>query len=349
VDLNSETNPQTPAVNPLKAARSRSDRGFHEGWFLKLNDRSGTQALWLRFTTLVTHNGFQRIAETWAVFFQRAPGREITKSALRQRYPISAFSRDPSAIDSSVRVADCLLSRNGSRGSVQFKGRAIQWDLRLQDVHEKSICFVPESLKRLGIIKNDYWTLSENLHANGTVTVDGTVYEFKDSTAMLAHISGPKSGHSWVWGQANSFVDDKGQAVPFVFEGITAKSRLPGSLNSPRMSSFYFFYRGQHYQFSSVWDALHLKSKSTITEWNFQADRGDLSFRGTVKAEHKDFAGLTYEDTDGSLLYCANSKLSTMTVHVYRRGKLEATLVANGTAAFEVVSRRKNPYIKTLI
>jgi hypothetical protein len=92
-----------------------------------------------------------------------------------------------------------------------------------------------------------------------------------------------------------------------------------------------------------------IRSKNTLTDWSFQADRGDLSFRGQAKAEHKDFAGLTFEDVDGSLFYSAASMLSNLRVHVYRKGKLESAFYANRTAAFEIISRRKNPYVPLLI
>ena len=39
------------------------------------------------------------------------------------------------------------------------------------------------------------------------------------------------------------------------------------------------------------------------------------------------------------------SKLSDMEVQVYRHGKRENTFYSNGTTAFEVVSRNKNPYV----
>ena len=57
-----------------------------------------------------------------------------------------------------------------------------------------------------------------------------------------------------------------------------------------------------------------------------------------------------YEDTNGSLLYCANSKLLEVSrIHIYRRGKLsESTFYGHGTAAFEVVTREKNPYVPIL-
>ena len=263
----------------------------------------------------------------------------------KQTYPVSAFHPEPA----SVRIGDSVMSGEATKGTVQSKGRSISWDFSLQNLHDQAVNLVPAGLKRLRIVRNDVWALSEHSSATGSVTVDGTVYAMTDAVGMQGHVSGPKNGHSWVWGHSNSFVNEKGEPASFIFDGITAKARLSGNITTPRMSSFYFFYQGKHFYFNSLWDALHLKSKSSITEWNFQADRGDLSFRGTVKAEHKDFAGVTYEDTDASVLYCANSKLSDMTIHVYRRGKLEATFLAKGTAAFEIVSRRKNPYVKMLI
>lgn len=328
----------------MKLAKAR--KGHHEVWHLKLNDRTGNRALWLRFTLLVTKNGFMRVAETWALSFQREQNGEIGKLAVKQSYPIASFSRSDEGV---IQIGENLLSKTETRGKVQAKGRTIQWDLRLRDLQDKPVNLVPEGLKRLGIVKNDVWADSENLVASGTVTIDGVSHEFSDAAGMQGHVSGPKNAHSWIWGQANAFVDEKGEPAHFIFDGVTTKARLTANLASPRISSFYFFYDGKSYQFNSVWDALHLKSESTITEWSFQADRGEISFRGTANADHKDFAGLTYEDTDGSLLYCANSKLSDMKVHVYRRGKLEATFLAKGTATFEVVSRRKNPYVKFLI
>ena len=53
--------------------RPKGQEQFQEVWYLKLNDRLGQNALWLRFTILVTKNGFQKTAETWAIFF--SPGK----------------------------------------------------------------------------------------------------------------------------------------------------------------------------------------------------------------------------------------------------------------------------------
>jgi hypothetical protein len=331
----------TPVWTPN---RPKGKEKFHEVWFVKLNDPSGTHALWLRFTLLVTKNGFQRIAETWAIFFQREPGKEIIKNAVKQSFGIAAFSSFPNGI----KIESCTLAVDHTQGQIQSKGKSIRWDLAINTVHSEPINFLPQVARKIGLFQTQISTISEEMLFSGTVTVDGVVHKFENAPGSKSHWSGERSPESWVWGQANVFKNEQGEPTPFIFEGITARSRI-GNLKGPKLSSFYFFYKEKHYLFDSAWDAIQLKSESSITEWKFEAERADISFRGVARADHKDFAGVTLEDTDGSVLYCANSKLSQLQILVYRRGKLEATVNASGTAAFEVVSRSKNPYIQELI
>jgi hypothetical protein len=330
---------------PVKGGRPPA--AFQEVWYLKLNDPTHNRALWLRLTLLVSANGFRRVAETWGIFFQRSSNsREVTKVALKQTHDLSTFKCSP---DGTLQAENFELSPTHTRGQIASKGRTIAWDLKITPGHDARFNLVPETLHRSKIVRNTAFTVGEDLRFTGTSTVDNDTTEWKDAAGMQAHLSGPKNGHSWVWGHCNLFVDGQGKPVPFLFEGLSAKARLAGSLSTPRLSTFYFHYEGQPYEFNTLWDAVRVKSRSSLTDWHFQADRGDLSFRGEATAELKDFAGLTYEDTNGSLLYCANSKLSNMQIHVYRRGKLESTFYAHGTAAFEVVTREKNPYVPILV
>src|SRR4051812_13130609 len=107
--------------------KNRSE-AFQKAWYLKLNDPSSQRALWLRFTILSSKNGFNRIAETWAIYFQRLSNREVKKVALKQTYDIREFSMNE---NSEVRIGDCELSQSFTRGLIQSKGNSIGWDLKL--------------------------------------------------------------------------------------------------------------------------------------------------------------------------------------------------------------------------
>lgn len=341
------SSPKKVNLNPmvLNTTYPKTQRRFQRVWYLKLNDPTSQRALWLRFSLLSSGNGFKRVAETWAVFFQRGPNREVKKIALKQVHDIRAFS---SIAQSIIRIEDCELLENQTRGLIQSKGNSIQWDLRFIQNKQNSFNLIPEMLSRTGVVRNTVVTDCEELLFTGTTQVNGEVIHWKEAPGMQGHLYGPKSSHSWVWGHCNTFLNEQGKPAQFVFEGLSARNQI-GPFVTPRLSSFYFFYQNQGYYFNTLRDAIFLKSTNTLNEWTFQADRGDLSFRGTARAEHKDFAGLTYEDTNGSLLYCSNSKLSDMKILIYKRGKLETSFTAQGTAAFEVVSREKNPYVPLLI
>ncbi len=327
-----------------KKAKLATPQGFQQVWYLKLNDPISHRALWIRFSLLSTHNGFKRIAETWAVYFQRGVNREVKKVAIKQTYDMKSYSKE----GNKIRIGECELSENHTRGFIQSKGNSIQWDFSFLPARKSTFSFVPEVLSRSGLVRNSIVTQDEELLFTGSAQINGEKFLWKESPGILGIHQGSRNGHSWVWGQCNTFLNEQGKNTNFIFEGLTARTQI-GPFISPKFSSFYFNYQDQEYFFNSLKDAIFLKSQNSLNEWKFQADRGDISFRGSANAEYKDFAGLTFEDTNGSLLYCSNSKLSDMKVLVYKAGKLEATFSAQGTAAFEVVSREKNPYVPILI
>ncbi|MFZ9596727.1 MAG: hypothetical protein ACO3A2_11720 [Bdellovibrionia bacterium] len=336
--------------NPLK---SETERPLHEMWYLKLNDPSTQRAFWLRFTLLHPRNGFKRLCEVAAVYFEKTSQREIKKVALKQTYGLDAFqiraaSKASPHLGQGVKMADNELTAQSTTGQIVSKGNSIHWDLSFTPESKTQFSLIPKFLSRSRLVKTSMKTLCEELIFTGITEINGERIHWKEAPGILGYRSGSIAGHSWTWGQCNAFVDEAGKPTPFVFEGLTAQTRI-GPFRTPSVSSFYFRYRQKDYHFNTLKDLIHIQSKANLNQWEFVTDRGELVFRGYIQSEYKDFAGLTDEDTQGSLLYFSNSKLSNMKVLVYRKGKLESTFTAEGTVAFEVVSRTRNPYVPLLI
>lgn len=316
--------------------------GFSEEWLLHFTDPLRDRAISIRWHLLASKNGFRKAAETYFLLFQRNEGRETTKIALKQSHDISAFSASTGESQPGVRIGDCEITGNRTRGEIQYKGKSLRWDLA---IHGGSEPFGPEFLSRLGIER----TIDvSNLRVEGRVEVDGEKQDWSAAPASLAHSFAPRGAHSWVAGQCVSFRDEKGEPAPLAFEGLTLRARLGGGIPSPKLSSFYFRYRGTDYRFHTLWDSLRVRSRFGLTNWEFQAERDDLSFKGVAQAEYRDFAGQTLEDTDGSLIYACTSGLAQMTVLIYRRGKLEMTCHSPSAARLELAGRTKNPYVPPL-
>jgi hypothetical protein len=302
-------------------------------------------------TTLSSRNGFKRVAEAAALHFSRENGRELSKIAAKQTFDIGQFQALGAEPAAGVRIAGCEITETTVRGQIQSKGRTIRWEFALTTNQRSGVSLIPEALNRSGLVRLRAASIAEDLRFTGTTEIDGQSSRWELAPGMLGYVAGPHKGQSWVWAQCNTFVNDRGEPVYAIFEGLSVRPRLAGfsGISLPRLSCFYFHYQGKEYRLNRCWDALHSRSTHDYNEWVFQADDGDLSFRGKVRAEHRDLAGTTYEDTDGSLLHGSNAQMADMTLSVYRRGKLEASLTAKGSAGFEVVGRDKNPYVPALV
>lgn len=326
------------------------ERPFLESWYLKLNDSSSKKSLSLRFNTYTSGNGFKRIAEVSVVLFEKILRPqiipEIKKTALRQVFELSAFSRISS---SEIKIGHCILSHTMTSGCIYSKGKTFQWDLEFKP--EKLISFspTPKILSHTGLVKNERITSCSQLVFSGTTSIHQEKMTWENARGMQGYSKGSQENHSWIRAHCNSFLNERGESAPFVFEGISARSQI-GPVISPPISSFFFHYEDKSYFFNTlIHTIVFSRSKNTLNAWQFRADQGSLSFRGYARAEHKDFAGFTREDTNGSLLYCTQANLSNMQISIYKKNRLETTFISDGTADFEIVSREKNPYVPLLM
>lgn len=321
---------------------------FQQSWYFTLNDSARRSSLWLTFSVLRTTNRFRQIAEVTAIHFQQQNDlAETNKVAVRQTFDIEALSTSEKE---GIQMGECSLGEGFTKGSIQSKGRTLAWNLTFSPRTQMEYPLISPIYGKLGILKNTAVTTHADLLCEGTIQIGSESYTVHAAPAMRGVQSGPRHPHSWIWGHCNDFKTPSGAAAPFLFEGMSGRAWVMGGwLLAPKVSTLHFVYEGRAYRFDSHKDALRIRSHINATEWRFRAERDDVSFRGVAKAPYKAFAGMTLEDTDGSLLYLSTSGVADSEIHVYRREKLEATFHSNSTTTLEVASRNKSPYIPILV
>ncbi|MBL7716755.1 MAG: hypothetical protein JNL01_14920 [Bdellovibrionales bacterium] len=317
-------------------------KGFIESWTVNVVDPKDGRSLWIRLNLLSSTNGFRKVCEAWVIASHRKATKEVSKIAMKQGFDLSQFKSN----GTQVQVGSCELGPGFCKGSVLSKGRQIQWNLNWKTRQNAAFNFVPAPLGKLGLVSQQWGSPESDLEVQGSSSLDGEEVQWKTAHGSLSHRCGFQEWNSWVRCHSNSFTTEKGEPVDTVFEGFSGRIALPVGLPGPRIHSACLIYQGKRYEFNSIWESLRMRSQSTANRWNFEVERDDLRFRGEAIAENRDFAGITYEDTDGSLLYGSHSKLANLTLWIYRRGKLEQTLVSNGTASLEIVDRSRNPYVQ---
>lgn len=345
--------PTAALAGPMAAAEDCAPMGrpLHESWHLTLLDPQGRRALYLRYSLLVTSNGFRKLAEVTGVLSERVSAREVSKCAIRQTHDISEYRRregaprGPSAGD-SFRIGACALSENRASGSIRSKGKTLEWEINLgRRSATPAFELIPSPLRRSGFVGRSLISTLPDLTASGTFGVNGRKFELRDAFGTMRYESGSRSPHSEIRAHCNFFRDERGAPMPFVFQGVSFRGQILGTIPSPRFTSLCFIHQGRKFQFNSITDAIRMKSRAGLNDWRFEAEDGDLVFRGLARFVHQDFAGLSHEDTAGSLIYSSHSLLSDLEIQILRRGKLEAGLRADQGASIELIGRKKSLYV----
>ncbi len=323
-----------------------SSAGFYEVWYLKLNLQSKAPAapiaLWLRFTTLSSTNGLKKKPEIWAIFFEGSK-----KIAIKNTASLGAYS---ASTNGDVQIEDCVLTKNGTSGSVINQGHNISWDLSF-DSETPTFFHVPSTLQKLKLTKSTVCKPSLNLKIRGSFTVDGKEYRCEDAPGCQGHIWGKAYVNEWAWAHSNHWQTASGKDLngSTVLELLTAKAKLGGVVPAPALSAAYFEHAGQKYEWNTLTDQINLKSSYDLEGIEFKAEKRDIKITGKIHTFTRDMVCVTYEAPAGELYFCKNTEVASAKVWIYRNGRLEVELQSNGSCAFETVSKNRSPYVEVLL
>ena len=324
--------------------RGEPTNGFQEVWYLKMNQPGTGRALWLRFTILIRNDKSKEVAEVWAIFFDASKGK-TRKVGIKNTFPLSEFKTVNSV---GLAIADSCFLDVRTEGSVKNADHQLRWALDFIPITNMQFDFVPALLPKLKVVKNTATTVYENIAFTGWCEVDGERYEWKDAPGMQGHLSGPRNGHSWAWGHCNCFTDASGKPAPVIWDGLCARAPL-GKKAAPPLTSMFFRIEEKTWQVNTLCDILKARSHYDFETFTFTAKKNGTVFEGKVSARLDDYAGVTYEDTHGSHLYCHNSKISDIALTVTPANGQSQTYIGKGTCAYEVVAREAHPNIPLII
>lgn len=303
---------------------------FYEVWFGKVDLAPG-RALWFRYTLL---DGLTRDASVWAILFK--DGEIVTGKEVHSIGDLKLWQgqerRGESLLDKGIfEVESGRLTPTRARG----KAGALSWDLRFSD-RQRAFSHLPPSMKRLHLSRSEYLGAMLDVEFHGHLSVGEELLEVRGAKGMVGHIFGSKQAHSWAWCHCSSF--DSGE--DFVLDALSARLLVGGRMTRP-LTSAVVFQGERRYAFSGPLSLVLNQSDWNSTRWKFSGSDGAAELFGLATLK-RPTAIVEYTDTDGSRLWCHNSKLSDLSICFYDPEKDERReLRATGTAAFEVVTRTR--------
>jgi len=305
-------------------------------WYGKVDIAPG-RALWFRYTIF---DGAIREASTWAILFDgdtTEGGRSYwsLNELARPNTVVLPEGYDPERFLANRQVFHTDSAHLDEANAIGEAG-GIEWDLTWLDSGRR-FRYVPSFLADNPLLSSAYDACFLDLRVSGTIRSGDRSWEVDGRPGMLGHIHGSDiSGDSWAWAHCNNFVD----ADDAVFEGLSVHLDLLGA-TAPALSAFVLHVDGNAYPFRTPLSLLKARTTFDRAGWEFDVDAGGVRLTGRAEAPPPERVALVeYDDTDGSKLWCYNSKLADLTLRLEDPDAgIERTLRAAGSSAFEYVTR----------
>jgi hypothetical protein len=306
-----------------------------ESFFFKLNDPAGRRALWLK-ATILARPGKAPVAEAWAIAFDREAEHIAAKQVVP--YESATFSRDRF----DVHVADVELTTGRIAGKVSARGHTIDWELQFDPAGSPLVPFPSLRMYETKLPSSKLVSPHPDTRFSGRYRVDGTSIEVDGWRGMQGHNWGRRHAEHYGWGHCNQWTG----GPDVMLEGVTARVKL-GPIVAPPLTLVCVWVDGERHHFNSVRQLVTARGSIETRAWSFRAASETARVEGELSADTRDFVGLYYENPDGDMTYCLNSKIARGRLRIELPGK-PALELRTDSAALEIGTKDPNHGVRML-
>jgi Tocopherol cyclase len=305
-------------------------RGGHvESYFFKLNDPSGRRALWLK-ATILARPECAPVAEAWAIAFDR----ESEHRAAKRVVPFGEASFSQSALD--VRVAELAFHERRIEGRVQNAGRRIDVSLDFDPGAPPLVPFFSRKMYEARLPSSKLVSPHPDSRFKGEYRADGEPVHVDGWRGMQGHNWGRHHAEQYAWAHCNQWDGDQ----DVVLEALTARVKM-GPVLTPPVTIVCVWHRGRRYEFNQPKTLLASRGTMTARSFRFEARQPGARVSGELSADTRDFVGLYYENPNGQMTYCLNSKIADARLRLEVDGEPPLEL-ATHAAALELGTKDPN-------
>lgn len=331
------------------AVRYRAERtdGHVESHFLKANSPDGERAVWIKHTLRVPRGKPEAaVAEVWAVAFAERGARKVAR---KRSFPLAQarFTETPFGIT----LPSATLAHGRAEGTLGHGSATVSWSLSWRCPSES---FRPYPLERMytgSFPRSKSTTPVPDTRVHGMFDAFGERWDLAGWRGAQGHNWGLSHAHAYAWVHANAWELDHGSDVlPGVWlEALSGQvrvgpARLP--ITTPFLSVAAVHVDGQLVRFDGPRALASRRVRIDARSYAFTLHQGDARLEAEFRAASEQLAGLAYEDPDGSVLSCLNSKLARGRMMLTYAGR--TVRLRTKQAALELGTRAKDHGIALL-
>lgn len=283
--------------------------GHVESHFLKANSPDGQRALWVKHTLLIPRAaGGPPLAELWAVAFDQGGRR---KCALKRSFPLAALRRCDAPFELALPAGE--LGHGTARGALEGPPGKLAWSLRYDMPAQPFRPFPWARMYEGRFPRSKSLTPAPDTRLHGWFEAFGERWSIDGWRGAQGHNWGASHAQAYAWVHGNAWWHaDDATRTPIEgcwLEALSGRVRL-GRLVTPFLTVAALTIAGRTLRF----DGLGALTARSITvdarSYTLRLSHGDVRLEAHFSGERESFAGLRYEDPDGSALSCLNAKLA---------------------------------------
>jgi hypothetical protein len=282
---------------------------------LRANHPTRRLAVWLKATVL-ERPGQDPVAELWGIVFDGERAR-VWASRETVQFSDASFGAPTGSVE--LAGARFCFGERGSAvgGLVDAEQGTLSWDLSWSAPATelaRPLCLLPTQAMVEGPFpRSKLLTPFPLIRVHGQLEVWGERIELDGWPGMQGHNWGREHAWEYAWGQCH-FGDADGEPFCSV-EGFSGRVRMAG-LVTPILSGM-VVRRGSHeYRFDRIFDVWRQQAEIDDLRWtlSMKGPGGDAWLEMTARPE--EMVCLGYDNPDGRLSHCYNSKLARVRLRV---------------------------------
>jgi hypothetical protein len=302
--------------------------GHYESFYLKACDPSQRLGVWIRYT-VHKRSGAEPKGSLWFTLFDGgADGPRASKVTL----PPAELG---AGTDHYVHIGESRFEPGRVVGEARSDRCDASWELEFESP-EPALYHLPRDwMYRARVPRTKLLTPHPAARFRGYVNADGRRVEVDRWPGMVGHNWGAQHAQRWIWMHGIGFEGADGEAW---LDAALGRIKL-GPVTTPWIANGVLSMDGVRHRLGGPERVRATEVGERPDRCEFTLPGKEVTVRGTVGSERKNFVGWVYADPDGPEHHTVNCSISDMTLTVVRPDAAELTLTLTGGAAYELGMR----------
>ena len=300
--------------------------GHYESFYLKACHPSEPLGVWIRYTVHKRPGAPPNGSLWFTLFDSSADGPSATKAML---------PGPESGGGDYIRIGQSRFGPGRVVGSTRTEPYDAAWDLRFESAEEPLFHLPRGWLYRAPVPRTKLLSPHPAARFDGTVRAGQRELALEGWRGMVGHNWGSQHAERWIWLHGLGF-DGAGEAS--WLDAAIGRVKV-GPITTPWIANGALSLDGVRHALGGPERARRTEVRESPERCEFELPGKDLSVRGEVTADRKDFVGWVYADPDGPEHHTVNCSVADMTLSVSRQGEPPLEMQVSGGAAYELGMR----------